>query len=65
MENNQREYIAKKINEIISALKDINFQCEKSPNLCDAIATGYPMENSLDEMILDFISWRECINGHE
>ena len=63
MNNYQKEYVARQIETIVSALRGINYHCEKSPNLCSDIAIGYPMEKSLDEMILDFITWKECINN--
>ena len=57
----QKRSIAKQVETVISALREINYQCEKSINLCDDIAAGYPMEKSLDEMIMEFCYWKECI----
>lgn len=61
MRNYQIEFITRQIDTIVSALRGINYMAEKSANLCDILKIGYPMNNNIDEMILNFETWKDCI----
>lgn len=56
-----KDNVVNEIDSIIKALRNINEYCEKSIDLCDQIDAGYPMQASLDEMIIDFIAWKEAV----
>lgn len=62
MSKQQKELFCDNVNSIITALQNINYLCEKSVFVADEIADGYPMQESLDEMIINFMAWRDCIS---